>query len=141
MDKVCANQKGYIFKLSIVYFEKCNIELKIMGNKCFSLLYEPNIEEKYRKVNNFFEDGILNDISYLLKNLNAKRKEEKDRNGNWPILSANDLLMTKFICEIINDIFDQIPSAIDDIIKVEISQELITFLQYVPIHIISISHS
>lgn len=46
-------------------------------------------------------DKILKRFDSILLRINKSRKESKELEGKYPLISNIDLLLTKFICEIL----------------------------------------
>ncbi|KAA6367564.1 MAG: hypothetical protein EZS28_036909, partial [Streblomastix strix] len=77
----------------------------------------------------------------MIKRINIERQIDKDKNGKWSFVSANDILLTKFICSLLNHIITYIPAAAAEVKTIGTPFDLLLFIQSIAVQCISKSHT
>ncbi|KAA6394343.1 MAG: hypothetical protein EZS28_010131 [Streblomastix strix] len=137
LEKVIIESFDKDFKGYHLIIEKCSIELRKTSEILFNLLFEKNLSDQKKTAENLREEGIIKQIGDKLKQINTERKEAKDqdiKDHNWPTLSENDLLLTKFIFRIIHQLIILTPYIVKQIEQIHILEEMIKFLGTIPVH-------
>ncbi|KAA6372384.1 MAG: hypothetical protein EZS28_032089 [Streblomastix strix] len=77
--------------------------------------YIENITEDYKKaIQTIYDQGIIEDIKIIFNRVEKERETIKEIDGIWPKVTADNLLCTKYACEILYHIASADPIATNE---------------------------
>ncbi|KAA6397990.1 MAG: hypothetical protein EZS28_006482 [Streblomastix strix] len=140
LNKIQESMNSRIYKFSIIDIEQQNDQLKVISEKFLILQSEKDTEQQKKYVKLLVNNGIIDQIEMFLKKINADIFEENQKGEKKSVASANDVLLTKFACNILILIHEYAPSSFQMAKYVIVAEELMKFLQNTPAHNINTSH-
>ncbi|KAA6377150.1 MAG: hypothetical protein EZS28_027323, partial [Streblomastix strix] len=102
---------------------------------------ENNTEDYKKAVQTIYGQGIIEDIKIFFNRIEKERETIKEKDVIWPKVQANNLLCTKYACEILYHIACVNSIATIEVCQTEILLKIIKFIQSIPQGKVCSSHT